>query len=37
MPDPLLNIGDYLSAIGLIPAPVQVLGRNTKLDDQIPR
>src|SRR6516164_4225853 len=37
MPDPLLNIGDYLSAIGLIPAPVQVLGRNAKLDDEIAR
>jgi hypothetical protein len=37
MPDPALNIGEYLTRIGLIPAPVQVLGRNTELDNEIAR
>src|SRR5215469_18787346 len=37
MPDPLLHVDKYLSGIGLIPAPVQVLSRNAKLDDEIAR
>jgi hypothetical protein len=37
MPHSLLNVGDHLPGIGLIPAPVQVLGRNTKLDHQVTR
>jgi hypothetical protein len=32
-----LNIGKNLTGIGLIPASVQVLSRNAKLDDQIAR
>ena len=35
MPDLALDIGEDLAGIGLIPAPVQVLGRNAKLDDEI--
>ena len=35
MPHPLLHIGDNLTGIGLIPAPVQVLGRKTELYDEI--
>ena len=37
MPDLPLHISEDLSGIGLIPAPVQVLSRNTKLDDEIAR
>ena len=37
MKDPLLDIGNDLPGIGLIPAPVQVLGRQPKLDDEVPR
>jgi len=36
-PDLALNIGKNLTGIGLIPASVQVLSRNAKLDDQIAR
>jgi hypothetical protein len=35
MPDLALNIGEYLTRIGLIPAPVQVLGHEAKLDNEI--
>jgi hypothetical protein len=35
--DPALNIDEDLPRISLIPAPVQVLGRNTKLDYEIAR
>ena len=35
MPDPPLDIRDDLPGIGLVPAPVEVLGRDTKLDDEI--
>ena len=35
MPDPLLNVSDHLSGIRLIPAPVQLFGRATKLNDEI--
>src|SRR6516165_3036453 len=35
MADLLLNIGKNLSGIGVVPAPVQLLGRNTKLDNEI--
>ena len=37
MSDPFLNIDDHLSGIGLVPAPVQVLGRKAKLDNEIAR
>ena len=37
MEDPLLHIDDDLPGIGLVPAPIEVLGHNTKLDDEIAR
>jgi hypothetical protein len=37
MQDPLLNIGDHLSGIRLIPAPVQVLSGKPKLNNEIVR
>ena len=37
MPNVALHIDEDLSAIRLIPAPVQVFGRNAKLDDEIAR
>jgi hypothetical protein len=37
MPDLLLDIGNDLAGIGLVPAPVQVLGRKPKLDDEVAR
>ena len=37
MPDLALNISKDLPGICLIPAPVQLLGRNAKLDDEIAR
>jgi hypothetical protein len=37
MADLPLDIGKHLPGIGLIPAPVQVLGCNTKLDNEIAR
>ena len=37
MKDPLLDVRNHLPGIGLIPAPVQVLGHQTKLDDEVPR
>jgi hypothetical protein len=35
VPDLFLDARDDLAGIGLIPAPVQVLGRKPKLDDQV--
>jgi hypothetical protein len=37
MTDPALDIGEYLTRIGLIPAPVQLFGRNAELDNEIAR
>jgi hypothetical protein len=37
MKDPALDIRYSLAGIGLVPAPVQLLGRNAKLDNQIAR
>jgi hypothetical protein len=37
MPDPTLDICKHLSSIGLIPAPIQLFGRNTKLDNEVAR
>jgi hypothetical protein len=37
MADPFLNVGDHLPGIGLIPAPVQLLGYKAELDDEIAR
>ena len=35
MPDYTLDVGDHLPGIGLIPAPIEVLGHHPKLDDEI--
>ena len=35
MPHSLLNVGDHLPGIGLIPAPVQLFRNDPKLDHQI--
>src|SRR5262245_60639676 len=35
MADVLLKIGDHLTRIGLVPAPIEVLGHDPELDDQI--
>src|SRR5262249_15641277 len=37
MTDPFLDVSYGLTGIGLIPAPVQLFGRITKLDDEIAR
>ena len=37
MEHPLLNTRDHLPGIGLIPAPVQVLGHDAKLNDEVGR
>src|SRR5205807_8350368 len=37
MSDLFLNVDDHLSGIGLIPAPVQLLGRIAKLNHEIAR
>ncbi len=37
MQNPLLHIDNNLTAIGLVPAPVQVLRDRAKLDDKIAR
>jgi len=37
MSDPLLDIGNYLTGIGFVPALVQFLGKIAKLDDQVAR
>jgi hypothetical protein len=37
MPHSLLNIQDHLPGIGLIPAPVQLFGRQPELDDEVAR
>ena len=31
----LLNVGDHLPSIGLVPAPIEVLGRDPELDHKI--
>ena len=35
MADVLLDIGNHLPGIGLVPAPVEVLGHHPKLDDEV--
>ena len=35
MPNVLLNVGDDLPGIGLVPAPVQLLGGGPELDDEV--
>ena len=35
MPDLPLDVGDDLTGIGLVPAPVQLLGRQPELDDEV--
>ena len=35
MPDLLLHVPDGLPRIGLVPAPVEVLGHGPKLDNQV--
>ena len=35
MADGPLHVGDRLAGIGLIPAPIEVLGHYPKLDDEI--
>jgi hypothetical protein len=37
MPDPLLDIRDELAGIGLVPAPIEILGCDSELDDQVVR
>ena len=37
MADVLLDIGNDLTGIGLVPAPVQVFGDDPELDDEIAR
>jgi hypothetical protein len=33
----LLHVGDDLPGIGLVPAPVQLLGHHPELDDEVAR
>jgi hypothetical protein len=33
--EPLLDIRDDLTGIGLVPAPIEILGYDTKLDDEV--
>ena len=35
MADPLLDVGDDPPGIGLVPAPVKLLGGEAELDDKI--
>ena len=35
MPDPALDVGDDLPGIGFVPAPVEVLGDDAELDDEV--
>jgi hypothetical protein len=37
VPDLALNIGEDLPRIGLVPAPIQLLGRKTELNNEIAR
>jgi|SRR5580658_9016504 hypothetical protein len=37
MPDPALDVDDDLPRIELVPAPVQILGDCTKLDNKVSR
>ena len=35
MPDVPLDVGDDLTGVGLIPAPIEILGHRPELDDEI--
>ena len=35
MPDVLLDVGDDLTGIGLVPAPIKVFGDRPELDDEV--
>jgi hypothetical protein len=35
--EPLLDIRDDLASIGLVPAAIEVLGRDPELDDEVAR
>jgi len=35
VPNPPLNVSDCVSGIGLVPAPIEVLGGHPQLDDQV--
>ena len=35
MVDPFLDIGDDLPGIGFVPAPIEVLGDNAELNDEV--
>ena len=35
MPYMLLNVGNHLPGVGFIPAPIEVLGHDPELDDEI--
>ena len=35
MVDPPLDVRDDLAGIGLVPAPIEVLGDKAKLDDEV--
>ena len=37
MPEMFLDVRDDLPAIGLVPAPVKLLGCGSKLDDEVAR
>jgi hypothetical protein len=37
MPDPALNVGDEMSGIALVPEPVERLGHDPELDDEVVR
>jgi hypothetical protein len=37
MPDLALHVRKELTSIGLVPSPVQLLGRNAELDNKIAR
>jgi hypothetical protein len=37
MTDPPLDIDNHLAGMGLIPAPIKLLGRQPELDDEIVR
>jgi hypothetical protein len=35
--DPALDVGDRLAGIALVPLPIEVFGRQAKLDDELAR
>ncbi len=35
MPHLLLNVDDDLPGLGLVPAPIELLGNDTELDDEV--